>query len=112
MAALRERILGFEDRKPIVVEVPEWGGIRINIAPLSSADRIRYREEANAEGANWQAIAVAWCAVEDDGKPIFTPADVAALAQKNGIAIERLYLAAVKLNRLSPEAVEEERKNS
>jgi hypothetical protein len=50
---------------------------------------------------NTRAKVVARCAVDEDGNRLFTAADVQALGEKNGAAIDRMFEAAARLSGLA-----------
>lgn len=55
---------------------------------------------------NIRAPLVALCAIDADGKPLFTEEDVADLQQLDGAAIDKLYRVAARLSGLAKNAVE------
>lgn len=103
--------LSFEE-----VSVPEWGG-SVRVGTLSAAQRERYEfrlRKATEEGGEAEcvrALLVAACAVDEAGQAIFTIEDVAALAQKSCIALNRVFVVAAKLNLLTAAAIGEAAKN-
>ena len=101
---LREEILALADRAVVEVAVPEWGGRTLRLAALSAADRDAYElerfEQRKAGGlpVNVRAALVGRCVVDENMQRVFTEADLVALGQKNGKALDRLYDAALRLN--------------
>lgn len=109
----RDAILGADDRTSELVEVPEWGGA-VRVRALSGRERDHYMSSlytmkpngqggmeigsVNLEGSSARLVALA--AVDDDGGRLFTEADVVALADKNGVALDRVYQAATTVSRL------------
>lgn len=109
----RDAILAADDRVTDVVDVPEWGG-QVRVRALSGSERDHYMNSLytmradgkggmeigsmNLDGS--QARLVALAAVDDADQPLFSPADVAALTEKSGTALDRVYRAASKLSRL------------
>ena len=57
--------------------------------------------------ANVRAKLVARCVVDEDGERLFTDADVAALGEKSGAAIDRVFTVASRLSGLRDEDVKE-----
>jgi len=99
------------------VDVPEWGG-KVNIRGLSASERDDYEQslvEVGPDGRtrvkktqhNVRASLVARCLVDEAGKRLFTDADVAALGEKSGAAIDALWDVARRLSGMSLEAEEE-----
>src|SRR5262245_57716358 len=57
--------------------------------------------------ANLRAKIVARCIVDEDGARLFTAADVAALGEKSGEAIDRIFEVAATLSGMTDEDREE-----
>lgn len=115
----RDAIIAAVDLETADVEVPEWGG-SVRVRTITAQDRERFsalsRAEKDAEtDIGFQALFVAFCAVDEAGALLFpSAADRQALAGKNAYALSRVFLAAWKLNRMGSEkapAVEEAEKN-
>lgn len=117
-------ILAVEDRPTEDVDVPEWGG-EVTIRALSGAEREKWElsmaklsvgkdgeltKTPTLEGSTVRLLALS--IVDESGEPMFTKADIAGLAAKSATALDRVSKAAMRLNGLSDEAVEDEAKNS
>ena len=119
MAVLtREQVLAAQDRKPELVSVPEWGG-ELWVRGLSAKDRGLYElwtVQASASKAGIEqgemtldhvaltrVRLISLCVIvdESDTAPLFTEADVAALAEKDSAPVERLFDVAARLSGLS-----------
>ncbi|MCK5667280.1 MAG: hypothetical protein KAI17_27525 [Thiotrichaceae bacterium] len=125
MVLTREEILKNNDIDFVVVDVSEWGkkGDTINIITISAGDRddfeagsITDKKDANGESisnlVNFRARLVAKCAADDDLNLIFDQqGDVELLTQKSGLVVDRLYTAAVKLNKMQKYDVDDTAKN-
>jgi hypothetical protein len=119
----KEQILAADDLGRETVAVPEWGG-EVIVRQMTGAERdawemaLIWREGEEPEPArarvmsNIRARLVALCAIDDSGARLFSDADAAALGRKNGDAIDRLYQAAKRLNRLTKADVAAAEKNS
>lgn len=109
----REQILGADDSRRETVQVPEWGG-EVVIAAMSGAARdaweqslvIRKGAKVEQNLANMRARLVAVCAVDADGKRLFTDDDAIALGEKSAAALERLCRVAQRLNGLTDKELE------
>lgn len=104
MALSREAILAAQDVKVEEHDVPEWGGA-VWLKVMSGADRESYEAPlvAAKEGEtppHVRANLLARTLCGEDGKTLFSPADIELLEQKNSEVLNRLFLAAAKLNRL------------
>jgi hypothetical protein len=116
MSTLRERILAADDRPIEPVPVPEWDCI-VYLRTLSAGERERWEEQAREGGGartrhEIRASLVVLAACDEDGRPVFTTADVPALCNKSARAVMRLFDRALKLNDFSGEDVERLEKNS
>ena len=126
----REQVRAAQDRKPVLVQEPEWGG-EIPVRGLSGtgksdfemwctqiktddagrliykADRSGIEQEAptldRLKLAKYKLISL--CAENEDGTPMFDESDMAWLAEKSGAATERLFDVATALSGLSTEDV-------
>lgn len=113
----REQILGTRDIQTTEVDVPEWGG-SVGVKTISAAERDEFEAAfVGAEGdpkklRNVRAKLVALCLCDADGKRLFTePGHVAALGEKNGAVVDRLFTECRRFNGLDKTAVEEAAKN-
>lgn len=108
----RADILGADDLRTERVSVPEWGG-DVMIRAVSLAEREAFEQAAVVDDDSVAVIArmVAMAAVGADGKPLFTPDDVAALAAKGAGPIMRLSQVAMRLNGLVASDIEDLAKN-
>lgn len=104
----KEQILKADDLKTETVSVPEWGG-DVLVRALSGTERDRFEsmivsgqgrnQKVNTE--NVRAKLVALVAVGEDGKRLFSDADVAALGKKNAAPLERVFKVGMRLSGLS-----------
>lgn len=109
----RDAILAADDLATERVPVPEWGG-DVLIRAVSLAEREAFEQAAEAaDDDNGAVLArmVALTAVDGDGKPLFMPGDVAALAAKGAAPILRLSRVAMRLNGLIASDIEDLAKN-
>jgi len=105
MALTRDQILASRrDRKPVRLEVPEWGG-DVFVRILTAGE-----QAALADGipqGEIPARVLVYCLVDEDGARIFTDEDVAALQDEAFPVILRVFTFAAKLNGLSTNELEE-----
>lgn len=110
----RDRIRAAADRPTKRVPVPEWGG-HVIVATMDGSLRARY-EQTLLEGAGGRervrAVLVAMTVVDEAGQLLFTEADVEWLNAKSGAALDRVFDAAVRLNKLGKRDLEDLEKNS
>jgi hypothetical protein len=114
---LREKILASTGVAAVPVPCPEWGdGVVVWIHPLTGDQRDALEEESTEIAAlenfapgsgkrRLHARAVVRAARDGEGKPVFTLADVEALAQRSARALDRCYRVLDRLSAVSDEEV-------
>ena len=124
----RDDVLKADDLEIVDVDVPEWGGI-VRVRALSGTARDAYDASLVRMGTNGQPLRdrdgepvmditnrraklIVLAVVNDDGDPLFSLADVAALGAKSGVALERVADAIERLSGMNDEAVEDAEGNS
>lgn len=124
---IRSAILAAQDIKPTPVATPEWPDVDgvIHVRTMTGKEREAYLslvrgnriktdgkpDEAATPLVEFSRIfLVVYCACTENNELLFTPEDVAALAEKNSQALEKIIAAASALNGFGKKA-EEERKN-
>ena len=105
------QILAADDIKKAPVDVPEWGGT-IYVKTVSGTERDRFEESLNKNREGFRVKFVVAAACDENGKPLFTAEQAAALAGKSGAVIGRVFDAAWDINGFSQERVEELGKDS
>lgn len=110
----REAILGANDLKKELVKVPEWGG-EIYISMMTGESRDAWEQSlVGGKGSsldNIRARLVAFTAVGEDGKRLFSNDDALLLGNKSATALERCVKVAQKLNRLTEADLDDLAKN-
>ena len=115
-----DAILARNALKTEEVKVPEWAD------PDSGADVVLVRELRGRERDEWEASLavqrgrqmvpdvsnmraklVARCVVDQDGEPVFSQQDVAALGELSAAALDRVFEVASRLSGLAAADVEE-----
>ena len=103
MLLSKEQILSADDRKKIVVDVPEWGGEVTLIEPSAKdVDDIQdgmmnVKSDGTAvsgvemDGTNIRAKTVVRCILNADGTRMFQDDEAAMLGNKSDMVIDRLY---------------------
>ena len=111
----RDEILGAKDLKTKDVKVPEWGGT-VRVKTMTGPERGKFEEKAFVDGktdfSTFRQRLIAMTVCDEDGKLIFTEADIAALGNKSAKALDRVFAAAQKLNGLGRDDIEDMVKNS
>lgn len=124
----RDAILAADDLKTQEVDVPEWGGT-VLVRALSGEDRDAFEAsltmrrpvlvgpnkgqmENVPDPSNVHAKLVARSIVDENGKRVFTDADIALLGAKSSAALQRLWDVAAELSGLTDGAAEDAEGNS
>jgi hypothetical protein len=115
----RDLILKATSLRTEEVSVPEWGG-SVLVQELRGRERDEFEaslavqrgQKMVPDVANMRAKLVARSIVGEDGEPLFTQQDVAALGELSAAALERVAEAATKLSGLNPADVEDMGKDS
>lgn len=106
------QILAANDVKVEPVDVPEWGGT-VYVRVLRGTDRDQFEEWINKEkdrSVRCRFLVLTLC--DEKGSLLFTPEQVAALGEKSGEVLGRVFDKAWDLNYLSPKKVDELGKDS
>ena len=112
----REQILGRDDLKREVIEVPEWGG-SIVIRELRASEREVFEKRVIQAGGSGPGFAktlgdlraslVVKCIIDPaTGERIFDDSDVKALNENSATAIARVFALCSRLSGISSEVVD------
>ncbi|MGH7206891.1 MAG: hypothetical protein ACREI2_11865 [Nitrospiraceae bacterium] len=105
MSLTRAQILASRrDRKPVRLEVPEWGG-DVYVRVLSAADQMAISDELPPTEVPIQILL--HCLVDESGERIFTDGDQDELAKEDFPIIMRVFSFVAKLNGLSTKELDE-----
>lgn len=111
----RDQILAADDLPAEEVDVPEWGGT-VLVRGMTGAERDKfemrmYLDRDKLDESPVRARVVAWCTLDEDGKPLFTQKDVEWLAGKSGAALDRIFSVAQRLSRVDEKAAKAAEEN-
>lgn len=109
-------ILNFDDQAIEKLVVPEWGNVELYIRTMTGVERDTWEMYAakamERKGAvNIRAKLACLCLCDETGKRIFADGQVDHLGKKSSKALDRIYSAALKLNKLSDDEIEALEKN-
>lgn len=116
----KDQILEANDLKTETVDVPEWGG-SVLVRSLTGTDRDAFEASmitVSTDGtrkpnmSNMRAKLVALTVVDEAGRLVFDVSDVDRLARKSAAALERVFMAAQRINGIGVDAQEDIAKNS
>lgn len=111
----RNQILDAKDLQTEDVPVPEWGG-EVRIRMLTGEERDAFEASmvelkkdgsAKANRENVRARLLVLCIVNENGEQMFNRADIKLLGRKSAAALERVAVAAQKLNAITDSDIEE-----
>lgn len=111
----KEQILNSDDIETETLTIEKWGG-QVKIAALSGFNRDKFESSIiGKNGAsnlvNIRAKLVAASIVDEKGDLMFTDSDVMKLSKKSSIALDELFTAAQRLNKITDSEVDELAKN-
>lgn len=109
----RDQIVEVEDTEYAEVDCPEWGGT-VRLKSIKGRQRDEYEQSLILERGgsrqmnlrNARAKLIVLCAVDEQGRLLFTPDDLNMLGRKNAKPLDRLFDACRKLAGLSEDDVE------
>jgi hypothetical protein len=104
-------ILAALDLPTTNVDVPEWGGT-VGVRGATASERDRYeinlaRAAKTGKETDIRANLVGRCAVDEDGRRLFTDNQIGALSQKSGAVLDRLFDVIAGLSGMTPPAQEQ-----
>lgn len=112
----REEILSKTKLRAELVTVAEWGGT-VRVRELTGAERDQYEaslvkmQKGNASADltmdNARARLVALATIGDDGRSLFSDADVIALGKLSAAALSRVFDVAARLSKITASDIEE-----
>jgi hypothetical protein len=110
----RDMILKADNLRTEEVPVPEWGG-SVLVRELRGRERdeweaslaVQRGKQMVPDVANMRAKLVARSVVGEDGEPVFTQQDVAALGELSAAALDRVFEVASRLSGLSETDLDE-----
>ena len=111
----KEAIFALDDLPMEAVDIPEWNctvwvrGLKVEETDSFHSEAMSDNGSANVKGL--RARMVAMCTCDSTGKRIFDDADAERLQQKSDLAIQRIWLTALRLNGMSRDFVEKYTKN-
>ena len=110
----RESILQADDLPKELVDVPEWGGA-VYVRSLTGAERDRFEsgmieqrgKNQKMNLSNIRAKLAALTVCDEEGKRIFSSADIDELSKKSAAALDRIFAVARRLSGLGEDDVKE-----
>ena len=118
--SLRDDILGIKDCAEKIIDVPEWGGIKVLVKAFTAGQKNSIWDacttvtdgEAKVDSNRMMILNVIGSAHDPEtGKKIFKAGDFEAVVAKSAGAIERIARAARELSGSGDKALEDAEKN-
>lgn len=107
-------ILSAQDCKHELLDVPEWGGA-VKIRAMTGAERDAFRVQISDAGDKnvglFEAALLALTLADENGNRLFELADIEALRAKSAAVLDRVAKAAMKINGMADDSVEDAEKN-
>lgn len=115
----RDAIFGVNDLIKEKVTIEEWGGY-VFVRRLKGSERDLFDKltfESNGPDVqmnkdNLRARVAALTVCDNEGNRLFTDADIEALGEKAGSALDQIFAVAIRLNKFRKEDLEDLAKNS
>jgi len=110
----REDIAQADDIVIEAVDVPEWGGT-VLVKGMTGAERDRFEiamiadpgKSTKVNLADMRAKLCSLTIVDENGKLLFTPADIKMLTKKSAVALQRVFTVARELSGIGDDDVKE-----
>jgi hypothetical protein len=110
----RDDILKAQDLKTEIVPVPEWGGDVI-VRGMTGAERDKFEasivqtkgKDQTLNMVNIRAKLASATICDEQGKRLFSDADIVQLSAKSAQALQRIFVVAQKLSGIGEEDVKE-----
>ena len=112
-AKLRAAILESDDLEVDVIDVPEWGGVKLELRSPDGDERSALvqmwtSEDDEMDIAKMFPAMIAVCAYDpESGERVFDVADLELLRKKNGAVLQRVGMRCQHLAGMSAEALED-----
>lgn len=110
-----QQIIAATDTKHADIPVEEWGGT-VRVRVLSGRERNALEREASGPDGKapplFREKLLVRCLCDESGKALFSSEQVQVLAEKNGVVLDTLFDAALRLNGFKKDTVEDLAKNS
>jgi hypothetical protein len=105
---LKEQILKAVDSPVEALEIPEWG-VTVYLKSMSVGERLKFRELLKADESD-EAELLVLALSDEQGKPLFTKADIPELRKKNSKVTDAVLHRWLEINGLTLKSSEEAEK--
>ena len=110
----RQDILDADDILKELVEVPEWGG-SVWVKGMTGSVRGKFEasiielrgQKTITDISNMREKLAAATICDEDGKLLFSEKDIKALGEKSALALQRIFVVAQRLSKITEDDVEE-----
>jgi hypothetical protein len=112
MTLTRDEILGKISLLVETIDIPEWGG-KVHVREMSGAERDAWEALAFGDDkkGNLRATLAVACLCDETGKRLFVDEDAGSLGATSAVALQRIFDAAMRINKLRKDDYEDAAKN-
>jgi endogenous inhibitor of DNA gyrase (YacG/DUF329 family) len=113
MVLTRDQILGFTKLRTRTIDIPEWGkDAKVIVQELTASERDEFESARENDKNKLRARMASECIVDENGKRLFTSADMDGLCKLSAAAMDRIFWAAAELSGMKKEDTADLVKNS
>ena len=106
----KEQILSANDLPQEEVQVLEWGG-SVFVRTMTGSERDAFESDYQKDKSkDIRAKLCVRVVCDENGQRLFSDADIMALSSKSAAALDRIFAAAISLNKVSNKDIEELKK--
>lgn len=116
MSLNKEQIVGASKLERVELEIPEWGGT-VFIAEMTGRQRDAWEasiveidektSETRHNRINFRAKLAIRVVVDENGVSVFGDDDIELVGKLSSAALDRVFEAAQKINKITPDDIEE-----
>jgi hypothetical protein len=111
--SLKSRILNADDIPIEIIEVPEWGDVKLEVRGMNGKERAGFLRRTTADGGEvsfekfYPELIIATVFDPESGEKVFGPADRDNINTKSGAALERVAAVAQRHSGLGASDVDD-----
>lgn len=111
MADLRNKIINSNDLESEIIEVPEWGDVKLEIRSMTGRDRAALQKHFRGDDFDMEVwyveLVLATVYDPETGDRVFGPADRKEIGGRSAKVLERIAEVATRLSGMAAGAVSE-----
>lgn len=105
----KDEILSINDAAFKEVEVPEWGG-SVMIKTMTAGEKGKFEQKMLGKTVDYSTVLAEYASLiicDEDGKRLFTAADIKKLADKSASSLQKVFDAGQSMNAMNQDDIEE-----